>query len=29
MNVVFVSDSSYVDLGFQATFEAIDVKDRE
>ncbi|XP_008307205.1 ST14 transmembrane serine protease matriptase a isoform X2 [Cynoglossus semilaevis] len=27
MNVVFVSDSSYVDLGFQATFEAIDVKD--
>ncbi|KAJ4935409.1 hypothetical protein JOQ06_016944 [Pogonophryne albipinna] len=27
MNVVFFSDNSYVDRGFEATYEAIDVKD--
>lgn len=29
MNVVFYSDASYVDRGFEAEFEAIDKKDRE
>lgn len=29
MTVVFHSDESYVDRGFDAVFEAIDVKDRE
>lgn len=29
MTVDFYSDSSYVDRGFEAEFEAIDMKDRE
>lgn len=29
MRVVFYSDASYVDRGFNAVFEAIDVKNRE
>lgn len=29
MTVVFRSDASYVDRGFDAVFEAMDVKDRE
>lgn len=29
MNVVFYSDASYVDRGFSAEFEAIDMKDRK
>lgn len=29
MSVVFVSDASYVDRGFDAWYEAIDAKDRE
>ena len=29
MSVVFFSDNSYVDRGFEATYEAIDVKDRK
>ncbi len=29
MTVVFYSDASYVDRGFDAKFEAIDIKDRK
>jgi len=29
MSVTFYSDNSYVDRGFSAEFEAIDVKDRK
>lgn len=29
MEVVFYSDSSYVDRGFEAEYEAIDMKDRK
>lgn len=29
MDVMFYSDSSYVDRGFDAMFEAIDVTDRK
>lgn len=29
MSVVFYSDPSYVDRGFNADFEAIDIKDRK
>lgn len=29
MKVVFFSDTSYVDRGFDAEFEAIDMKDRK
>lgn len=29
MSVVFYSDASYVDRGFNAEFEAIDMKDRK